>query len=145
MNMKRIFGIAVMGFTVAYATPAQMNPGLWEVTTTVEMSGMQGMQGMPAGGQTYKNTMCMRASDMEMGKKGIDKDMPKTCKITNMKSSGSNLSYNMSCSGEQPMKGKVTINFKPNSYTGTMIMDVGGENAMKMTTKYSGKRIGACK
>lgn len=139
MNVKKIFGIIAISFSAAFATPSQMTPGLWEITTTMEMPGM------PGGGYATKNRICMRADDMEMEKKGLDEEMSKTCKITNMKSSRSNLSYDISCSGEQPMKGKVKMSFKADSYTGTMVMDMGGENAMKMTTRYSGKRIGKCK
>ncbi|HUO44688.1 MAG TPA: DUF3617 family protein [Burkholderiales bacterium] len=139
-KLSAILATALIACPVA-ASAAGMQPGLWEITTSMEMSGV-GMQ-LPA--TTIKH--CYKPSDVADAKNIVPGDpQDKQCRVSDVSESGNTVSWKMSCSGRQKMNGNGTITYGSNSYSGVTQMSVvdGSGMAMNMTQKYNGKRLGDC-
>jgi hypothetical protein len=110
-----------------------MKPGLWEITTSMEMPGMP-YQAPP---QTMRH--CYTAQEVK--EEPVPKD--NNCKITDLKSSGNKVSWKLECKGEMAGKGEGEMVYLGDSaYEGKTKMQTQG---MTMTSKYKGKRLGDCK
>lgn len=133
---KQFWSILLVGFSMVFFSAAgasDMKPGLWEITTSVEMPGMP-YQPPP---QTIRH--CYTEQDVK------ENPVPKddTCKITDLKTSGNKTTWKMVCTGEAASKGEGEMIFYGDSaYEGKNRMEMQG---MLMTTKYKGKRLGECK
>lgn len=122
---------------VVAASPV-MKPGLWEVTTSMEV------QGMPKGMPPMKTQHCYRPEDV----KDLRKTMPEqaNCKVDDWKQSGNTVTWKTSCSGE--MAGTMTgsIKYAGETYSGVNKFNLSrGGQSMQMTQKFDARRIGACK
>ena len=109
-----------------------MRPGLWEITTTMEMQGMSFQ--MPS--QTTRH--CYTAQEVK--EDPVPKDA--NCKITDLKTSGNKTSWKMECKGEMAGTGEGEVTHLGDSaYEGKSTIKTQG---MTMTMKYKGKRLGEC-
>jgi hypothetical protein len=130
--MVRFAPLAALALALAPAARAAdipPEPGVyWE--STVEMQ----MTGMPFAIPPQKSKVCLP-------KKGADEQPPAKndgkCKITDMKKSGSHMTWKMKC--EDGTTGEADITWEKDAYAGTMVMRTKGRD---MTTKMSGKKIG---
>ena len=147
--MKTVSVIALaMLATVAVIAQTGMRPGQWEMSMQMQMPNMPNM---PAGFQmpTQKTTVCItpeQAKDpasavpRQSGRgRGTGKD---DCKMSDMKTSGSTMTWSMACTTPDKMTATGEMTFTgDDSFTNTMKMVMAqGE----MTTKTTGKRIGDC-
>ncbi len=96
-------------------------PGLWEITSTMEMSGMN--MKMPS----YTFQHCYTPTEVSDAKKIVPKDQNNKCRTTGVTQSGNTVSWKMICTGKQAMTGSGTITFGNNSYSGTTQMSMAGE------------------
>ena len=119
--------------TVGSAASPQ-KPGKWQSTMQMEMPGM------PVKMPPITVNVCLTEDDVKDPQKSIPKDPKSDCKIGDYKVDGSTVTWSMECP-KQNLKGKGSITYDSDSYTGQMEMTV-GEQDMKM--KYSGKYLGAC-
>ncbi len=111
-----------------------MKPGLWEITTTMQMPGMP-FQPPP---QTIQHCY----TPAEASAAPVPAGDPK-CRVENVSRNGNTTSWTVSCSGDGAGSGKGEITFSGDSaYSGKMTMTTEG---MTMTSSYQGKRIGPCK
>ena len=124
---------------IVWALPATapasdtMKPGLWEITTSMEMPGMPF--------QPPPNTVRHCYTAQEVKEQPVPRD--EQCKVTDLKNSGSKTSWKFVCTGEAASKGEGEITYQGDSaYEGRTRMQTQG---MTMTTKYRGKRIGECR
>jgi hypothetical protein len=109
-----------------------MKPGLWEITVDLEIPGMPFQP--PA--QTIRQ--CYTAEDV----KGEPVPADENCQITNYKSSGNKVTWQLECTGAMAGKGEGEIVFQGDSaYEGKATIQTQG---MAMTTQYTGKRLGEC-
>lgn len=110
---------------------------LWEITTRFEMVGMP-MQ-MPA--QTSQ--MCIKKDRAQRPESHIPRD--DKCKTTKFTTRGNTVSYEMECTGDEPMTGSGEITSTPTSYEGKMRMQTRrrGES-VDMRQNFQGRKIGAC-
>jgi len=117
----------------ASAAAEKMKPGMWEITSTMEMPGMP-FQPPP---QTIRH--CYTAQDVQQSPVPSDS----SCEVSSLKQSGNKVNWVVDCSGEMSGRGKGEIVYQGDSaYSGTMSMEAEG---MTMKTKYKAKRIGDCK
>lgn len=118
---------------------SNMQPGLWEITTKVEMAGM------PANLPPTTIRHCVKPADIESGRHAVPQNTDKKCEMKDFKVQGNTSSWSMVCKGESAMSGSGTITYTGNSYSGSskMTMTHGGK-AMNMAQTYSGKRVGDC-
>jgi hypothetical protein len=110
-----------------------MKPGLWEITTSMEMPGLP-FQPPP---QAMRH--CYTAQEVK--EQPVPKDS--NCKITDLKSSAGKVNWKMECKGEMAGKREGKIVYQGDSaYAGWTKMQTQG---MTMSTKYKAKRVGDCK
>jgi hypothetical protein len=133
--MKRCICITAAVFflfsaRISFAVP-NMEDGLWEITSTVDMPGM------PA--KSFTNTTCLTKE------KAVPQTTQSECTMKDVKTQGNTVTWTVVCKGGMSTStGKVT-------YAGTTMDGVvettvktnGKTMTMKSTIK--GKRIGACK
>ena len=133
MSHSRLLPVAAF-----FALPLALAAGTdeqWEVS-----SKMGAVPGMPAGfampAQVHK--VCLPPGKAHEGAAGD----PKDCKITDMKTSGSHVSYHVECTGKHPMSGTVDLDRPgPDSYKGSMKVTSEGQT---MSMEFAGKKIGNC-
>jgi hypothetical protein len=131
--MKRsiwiIVAVVFVFFTgISFAAP-NMEDGLWEITTTVDMPGMPS--------KSFTHTTCLTKE------KAVPQTAESGCTIKDMKTQGNTVTWTVVCR-EGTSTGKVT-------YAGTTMdgviettMKTGGQT-MTMKSTMKGKRIGPCK
>jgi hypothetical protein len=138
--MKRGF-LLVAGLTAGAvgAAPSEMQPGLWEVTMTMEMAGMP--QAMPP----TKMQQCYRPEEVQDLRKTVPQ-REENCKLSDWKQSGNKVSWKMNCSGESTMNLVGNMTYAGDRYNGVIksTMNYGGQS-MDMTQKIDARRIGDCK
>ena len=119
--------------TVSFAA-GEMKEGLWEITSTMEMPGMQ--MKMPP--QVTKH--CYTREEVSDQKKVINRD--KDCTVTDFKVTGNKVTWKMKCTGKNSGTFSGDTVFKADSYDSNMKMQTQGQN---MTMKVNAKRLGNCK
>ncbi len=127
-----LIGVWSLIASTSFATE-KMKPGLWEITTSMDMTGMP----MKIPPQTIRH--CYTAQDVE---KGL---VPESegCSITELKTSGNKTSWKTECKGEMAGTGEgQMILLGDSAYEGSSSIKTQG---MTMNMKYAGKRIGDCK
>jgi len=108
--------------------------GMWEITSQVDMQGMN----MPA--QTF--TQCITKENMvpqnnEPGQQGG------SCTVSDVKTSGNTVSWTVVCKTQGgEMKGKGKITYHGDRFEGESTAEMMG---MVMVTKMTGRRTGPCK
>ncbi|NTW59941.1 MAG: DUF3617 domain-containing protein [Nitrospirae bacterium] len=113
-----------------------IRPGLWEITSTMDVPGMP-MKMPPT---TVKH--CYRLDDVKDQKKVISRD--KDCAVTDLKSSGNKVAWKMKCTGKNPGTFSGETVFSGDSYESTMKMEPEGGKGSSMNMKVTGKRVGNC-
>lgn len=134
---KRFLGVMLAVSPLVLSSTAiaadAMKPGLWEVSTTMEMPGMP-YQPPP---QTVRH--CYTAQEVK--EDPVPKD--NNCKVTDLKSSANKVTWKVECKGEMAGKGEGQIVYQGDSaYEGWTKMQTQG---MNMSMKYKAKRLGECK
>ena len=112
----------------------RMQPGLWEVTATVEVQGMDAP--MPPATQTE----CLSQADLDEDPAStVDKGL---CRATDVRRSGDTVSFELDCGGATPGRGQGQIVYRsPTSYDGWLKMDLGGA---RLRTTQRARRLGPC-
>jgi hypothetical protein len=154
--MKKFAAILVACAAVsAAAVPMdfkdKMKEGLYEITTSVDASGIQGMpQGMKIPSTTLQR--CVSREDIDKGGQAIVAEqgprghMPKDCQVQDFNLSGDTATYKMVCTGQKAMTLNGTITFTGTGYRGSNIlaMDQGGKQ-MNMAINFESRYLGPCK
>ncbi len=136
--MKRLFAAFVCASLVFAAHAQEMSPGLWELTTQMKMQGMT----MPP----TKFTRCYTAKDLASGKQ-YGPDEKSQCKISNMKQSGGNISYDMACLADgEKMAGTVKGTMSATTFSLEQKLRMTPDQGMgEMHLIVKGRRLGDCK
>ena len=134
---RQIWGALLIGLLLSFASTVfaaeTMKPGLWEITASIEMPGIPFQP--PA--QTMQH--CYTDEDV----KGEPVPANENCQITNLKTSGNKVTWQLECKGDMAGKGQGEIVFQGDSaYEGKATIEAQG---MTMNTKYKGRRLGECK
>jgi hypothetical protein len=118
-----------------------MQDGMWEITTKIEMKGMPEMPGA----QEFKHTMCMTKDNAVPG--GQNARMQDSCKILKQNISGNTVNYAVQCKDNNTdvfTEGKITYNKTVFSGESATTINDPNQGKMQMHHKMSGKRIGDC-
>jgi len=134
MNANRLALLVAAAFLAAPAAvraEEHMQPGLWQVTATVELPGL------PSPGPTTQ-TECVSQADAEGdGLPPIEKG---ACRVTDLKRSGSKVTWSLDCG--QVGKGEGEIVYRSSTeYEGWMKLETAG--TVVRTTLHA-KRVGGC-
>jgi len=119
-------------FPVHAGSGLDMNPGLWEITTEVKMSGMT----MPK----TTNTQCITKDSM-VPQAGTAQGQGQ-CEMKDIRTHGDTVNWSIECSGQGgAMTGTGEITYHGNTFEGTSSMSMQG---MDIKTIMKGRRIGEC-
>jgi hypothetical protein len=135
MKLFTTLAVCLLAFS-AFAADAPKNPmkpGKWEVTTQMDMPGMQ----MPA--RTF--TKCVTKEEAENAENSVPRGrQDAACKLSDVKVEGNTISWKMNCP-ERQMTGEGKATYEGDTYTGEMHVKSADH---EMTIKYTGKRLGDC-
>jgi hypothetical protein len=113
---------------LSFAAP-NMEDGLWEITTTVDMPGMPS--------KSFTQTSCLTKE------KAVPQTAESGCTIKDMKIQGNTITWTVVCK-EGTSTGKVTYSGTTmEGFTETTVKTNG--NTMTIKSRMKGKRIGPCK
>jgi hypothetical protein len=133
-------------FALAASAQGQRKAGLWEVTSSMSMSGMPNMPNMGSHTQQVCVTQAM------IDKYGGPYSNPQNaqCQVTNVSLSPTGMSADLNCSGRMSMTGTVKTTFVDANTTKTtmqMNMTMGNGQQMQMTmnatSSYKGPDCGS--
>lgn len=142
MRIVQATAVSVLAASTVLVAQGPRRDGNWEVTTQMEMSGMQ----MPP----MVTTQCLTKEDAADPQKALPQrpqrgGPPDSCKVSDYKTDGNKITWTMKCEGANAMSGAGEMIYKGDTYTGTMTMNMTqAGQAMAMTMKLSGKRLGDC-
>lgn len=136
--MVTLIGILLIT-SLSIAGP-NMQPGQWEITTTIEMPGM------PMKMPPMTTTQCLTKDNL-VPKQPSRPGVNQPCEITNSGVNGDTVSWNMRCADEGKTEGHGEITYHGDTFEGVikMISGISGKGRMQMTLHMKGKRIGECK
>ena len=125
----------------ALAQDPNINPGMWETTSTVTIQSEQ----MPIPPRTDTSSECVTAEKIADGQAFLENS--EECDFTNRDLREDGMDYTMTCSS--PEGGTVTMNasmqFDGDSMSGTIDGDIESPmGIMRMNVELSGKRTGDC-
>jgi len=144
MKHPLVYLLPIAGLVSSPAASADlpnMEEGLWEVTTMVEISGPAKKQ------REYTLKHCITKKDIEQGKGRMHQpDLHhKDCQVKNYKVEGNQASWNIVCGGNNPTIGTGSVTYSGTSFSGTNKTIIGKQGQEKeITETFSGNRIGAC-
>lgn len=136
--LKKLFAVSIILLAAISITCADSGPnmkeGLWEITTKMQMQGMD----MPP----VKHTQCITKNDLvPQGSQQPGQE----CEIIDVKTNGNTVTWTMKCTGQSgEVTGTGEITYSGDSFKGTMTISMPQAN-MEMSSNLSGKRIGKCK
>jgi hypothetical protein len=136
--IKRSLFVAIV-LSLIYAVAAFAAPnyqeGNWEITTTMNMPGMQKEMMRPV-----KHQVCMtKENAVPQPKEKGDQQ----CKITDQKTVGNKVSWTMTCKNGTVSKGEIT--YSKTSFNGSQTMTTSQRGKqMTMKSTMSGKYLGPC-
>lgn len=138
MRMHAITTLALALAGLAIAPLAQGQGGtdeLWDMTTRMEMAGM------PGGGQSFTNQVCMKKGQTQPDRMSQDRN----CKVADMRTVGNKTTWRIECAGRDPVTGEGEVTRTRDSMNGRMRMQgKRGNESFDMTTVMSGRLVGTC-
>ncbi len=115
---------------LCFAAP-NMDDGLWEITSTVDMPGM--------GSKSFTHTSCLTKE------KAVPQTAQSGCTVKDVKTQGNTISWTVVCNeGMSASTGKVTYAGSTMDGVVETTMKTGGQT-MTMKSTMKGKRVGPCK
>jgi len=129
MKAATTLASALAGLAAAALVHAQGSDELWNMTTRMEMDGMQ----MPPMSQQ----VCQKK-----GQGGAAPAPDPKCTTSDVRTAGNKTSWKMSCTGDEPMSGTGEITRTRDSMSGRM--QLRGKDGVAMNVVYSGKLAGTC-
>jgi hypothetical protein len=133
--MRLLTAVLVTGAALLPVTAfADLQAGNWELAVTTMMTGSD----KPA---AVTQTRCIREEDARDPSRVLGSAQG-TCEFTNKNDSGSTFSFDVSCTGALPMKGKGTVHYT--STTMDADLDLAAGQGFGMRTFMKGRRLGSC-
>lgn len=127
---------------IAYSEEWNVNPGMWETTSKMEVKGVPPEMAAMMQRQPMVEKECVKDKNYNFK---MDQDA-QGCTFNQKRHSSKKLSWDISCSAESGnAKGKGEANFNGNTVSGWFEMNMQGPSGpMTMRHTFEGKRIGAC-
>jgi len=144
-KMKSILLSLALGLSAGplFAAGPAMKPGMWEITTTMEVPGM------PMAIPPTTRTQCYAKKDVDDPKKVAPNASRKdeNCALTDHKVTGNKVTWSVQCQGKRAGSGTGEMVLKGDSYEGTIKMNSHDprRGEMQMTQHIKGRRVGDCK
>lgn len=138
MFVRTLSAALLVTFCGAAVAAQGMEPGEWQISTTMSTPMMQGAQ-------TMTSTQCITPEQARDPGSAMGGDRQGDCKMVSSEHSGDAYTWEMRCE-QSGMSGKGSMRFGPGTMESEMRMSgtMGGAK-MEMLSKMSGKRLGPCK
>ena len=122
---------------VAGAARADVQEGNWELTLTASV------EGMPGNMAPMTQTKCITREDARDPSRLIGAGAG--CQFSNKRDTGSEITFDIVCTGQVPMSGSGTVRYSAQSFDGTMQItaDMGSQKVMTRS-QVVGRRLGGC-
>jgi hypothetical protein len=121
----------------AHAQAPNMQPGLWEVTFRIEMSGR------PA--QVDTTRQCLTAEQVKQAASANPTTPQGDCTVSDYKATADGASWKFDCKGDNPMSGSGSIAWQGASYSGATRVEMRESGRPVVVNQtYSGVRVGEC-
>ena len=135
--MKKLMlcaALAMLALPLAAATGTPQKPGRWETTVKMEMPGMS--MDLPP----VTTAVCLTKEDVEHPERALPKAAESGCAVTDFKVTGNTATWSMKCTTPQgSMTGKGSITYTESSYTGSMDLNMSGQELhAKLTGAFKG-------
>ena len=132
--------IACLAADVIAAAEMALQPGLYEVTFTLEMPNV-----IATGIGPGTVRRCVTAADLRTGNAfGVLGDNPiRACPLKDYEISADRAQYRIECAGPNTPFATGAFDLAPASFRGVITMNMGGKN-MTMSERQRGRRVGAC-
>ncbi len=133
-----IIGVLFLAFGLVSCSGGgpDLEEGMWEITTEVNMPGMP----MKIPPMVYQQ--CLTKDDIVPKQGPVNQEI---CSYSAPKTRGNSVSWSMECKspgGKTKTEGEIT--YKGTTFDGIMTMSMTGSINMSGTNKISGRRIGDC-
>ena len=124
-------------FFATAAAAADVQPGNWEMTVTLSV------EGMPGAMAPVTQTRCLTAEEARDPSKLVGNA---GCEFTNKTDNGSEMTFDVACGGQVPMRGKGAVRYSAQNASGTLELaaETGGQKFMTRS-QLSARRLGDCK
>lgn len=146
MRRSNSFAFACV-MTLSAAAQAQVQPGQWEASVTVQSIDMPGAPPQVAAmmrGKTTKQNYCITPEQAAKGPQEMIKQNP-SCRFTKYTMTGGTISTAMICSQNGgTMTAQSNGSYTPTSFNITSTAVMSGQMSMRMTSVGSGRRLGPC-
>lgn len=135
-----VIGIAALAAAPLRAAPAK---GLLMDLTVHTKEQMSGMPTMPA--HTLHRKICTRPGEFDP-RAFVQSESKASCKIKNYKKSGNRVTFDVTCSGPQPVTSHGEFHLTAGSgFTGSMHTSLSAAgHAVTVNSEFTGKRAGTC-
>ena len=119
------------------ALAADIEPGNWEMTVTTSVDGM------PGGMEPIVQTRCLTREEARDPGRLVGAGAG--CEFSNRRDTGSQLSFDVSCSGQVPMRGSGVVRYTSQTVDASLELsaDAGGQKIMTRS-RVVGRRLGGC-
>lgn len=149
---RRTISICVCLLMASAAANAQVQPGQWEASTTVNSIDIPGappqvaqmMKGQMASGGRTKMTYCITPQQAAQGPQEMLKQNP-SCRFSKYEMKGGRIATEMSCSQNGgTMTARASGSYTPTSFNVTSNTVMSGQMSMRMSSTSTGRRVGPC-
>ena len=136
-------GLTILFLTVPMvinATPAaaDLQAGNWELSVTSQMPGMP----QPIGPITQ--TRCLTEADARDPSRIVSPSSG-SCEFSNKRDSGSEMTFDITCSGQIPMRGSGVVRYGGQSFDADLSLTADYQEQKVVTSsKVTGRRLGGC-
>jgi len=145
--LKRIITIVITFVITVFATAIaaeayNVNPGMWETTYKVKVSGVPAEMAAMMQQQPEMERECVEARIIDF----TPGDMAEGCSYKSTRHSANKMSWDIECKAQGVNStGHGEVNFNGNSATGWFEMNMQGPmGPMKIRNDFEGKRTGPC-
>ena len=134
--MRRALLAALAAF--AGGALADIEPGHWEMTVTTSV------EGMPGGMAPVTQARCLTREDARDPTRLVGAGAG--CEFSNRRDTGSEITFNVACTGQVPMSGGGAVRYTAQSVDGALELTANlGNQSLLTRSRLSGKRLGDCK
>ena len=135
--MSRIFFVLIASLIAAGAR-ADVQEGNWEMTVSATV------EGMPGAMAPITQTRCITREDARDPSRLIGASAG--CQFSNKRDTGSEITFDVTCSGKVPMQGSGAVRYTAQTFNGTMEITADmGSQKLATRSQVAGRRLGDCK
>jgi Protein of unknown function (DUF3617) len=119
---------------IAFNAWADVEPGNWEISASTRLQGIS----EPT---SFVQTRCLTAEDARDPGRIFGSSPGVGCEFSNRNDNGSVFTFNVSCSGQPPIRGSGSVRYSRDAMDGELEMKI---EELVTHSRITGRRIGGC-